>query len=100
MCDICLSILFLREATSLYRRTFTQSKGTEHYFLNPYYIELLKDKVSLYEQFDYICSDGMVPIMLNNIWGKSKSVRISFDMTSLAKRVFDYCQKSKQSIFF
>lgn len=75
-------------------------KGQSITFLNPYYIELLKDKVFLYEQFDYICSDGMVPIMLNNIWGKSKSVRISFDMTSLAKRVFDYCQKSKQSIFF
>lgn len=69
-------------------------------FLNPYYIELLKDKTPLYEKFDYICSDGILPIMLNRILGKPKSVRISFDMTSLAPKIFNYLSKNNSSIFF
>lgn len=69
-------------------------------FLNPYYIEILKERTDLYKNFDYICSDGMLPIALNRLWGKEKSVRISFDMTSLAKIVFDYLSHSGQSVYF
>lgn len=59
-------------------------------FLNPYYIECLKNRTDLYSKFDYICSDGFLPIWLNKFFCKqSRSFRISFDMTSLAKIVFD-----------
>lgn len=75
-------------------------KGILVTFLNPYYIEILKDRIDLYCNFDYICSDGMFPVFLNRIWGMNKSKRISFDMTSLAKEVFEKISLSKQGIYF
>lgn len=58
-------------------------------FLNPYSIEIVRDRSDVYSKFDFICSDGILPMLLNSICGCSKSRRISFDMTSLAKYVFD-----------
>lgn len=68
--------------------------------LNPYYMELLKNEAELYNKFDYICSDGMLPIIMNRLFKKGKSIRISFDMTSLAKEVFEYLSTTKQGIYF
>lgn len=77
-----------------------QKKGKLITFLNPFYIEKQKSQLNLYSKFDYICSDGMLPIILNRFWNKSKSIRISFDMTSLAKSVFEYLSISQQGLFF
>lgn len=57
--------------------------------LNPYYLVMLSPKdYPLYENFDYISSDGMGPLKLNKLFGKSKSVRLSFDLSSMAGPVF------------
>lgn len=57
--------------------------------LNPHYmIALNKKDYHLYEEFDYICSDGMGPLKLNKFFGKSKSVRLSFDLSKMAGPVF------------
>lgn len=68
--------------------------------LNPYYIEKLKRMSGLYERFDYICSDGILPIWLNRLYGGRRTERISFDMTSLAKYVFEYCSANGIGIYF
>ena len=53
--------------------------------LNAYYMVKLKpEDYSLYDEFDYICSDGLGPIKLNRLCGRSKSVRLSFDLSSMA----------------
>ena len=69
-------------------------------FLNPYYMEILKEYSWLYTQFGYICSDGMIPILLNKITGNPKSSRISFDMTSIGKTVLQYAEDNQMSIYF
>lgn len=69
-------------------------------FLNPFYIEKYSQMVDLYKRFDYICSDGMVPIQLNKIWGKKKSWRCSFDMSGLAGEVFQWLVKHNDSVYF
>lgn len=69
-------------------------------FLNPYYMEIVKRETCLYEKFNYICSDGMIPIFLNKLTGHKKSLRISFDMTSLGKLVLQYAEKHQLGIFF
>ena len=57
-------------------------------FLTPRYMILMDKKYhEMYKEFDYICSDGASPIKLNKLFGKPKSLRISFDMSSLAGRV-------------
>ena len=58
--------------------------------LNPYYMIMLKpEDYQIYEEFDYICSDGMGPLKLNKLFGHEKSVRLSFDMSSMAGPVFN-----------
>lgn len=57
--------------------------------LNPYYmIKLQESDYPLYNNFDYIASDGIGPILLNTLLRKSKSIRLSFDMSSMAGPVF------------
>lgn len=57
--------------------------------LNPYYMVKMKpEDYHIYEELDYICSDGMGPIKLQKWFGHPKSVRLSFDMSSMAGPVF------------
>lgn len=69
-------------------------------FLNPYYIEKLRKFSALYEQFDYICSDGILPVWLNKMWNMKQICRISFDMTSLAKDILEFCSYSGDGVYF
>ena len=57
--------------------------------LNAFYMVKLKGQdYHWYEEFDYIASDGMGPIKLNKLFSKPKSVRLSFDLSSMAEPVF------------
>jgi len=68
--------------------------------LNPYYmIKLKSDDYSIYNEFDYIASDGMGPIILNKIFGRPKSVRLSFDMVGIAGPVFQDILMNNESLY-
>lgn len=68
--------------------------------LNPHYmIALKKESYYLYEDFDYICSDGLGPLKLNKIFGKSKSVRLSFDLSSMAGPIFRHLIANNEGMF-
>lgn len=69
-------------------------------FLNPFYIEKYPQTEELYNRFDYICSDGMIPIFLNKFWGKNRSWRCSFDMSGMAGKVFKWLVNHKKSVYF
>ena len=69
-------------------------------FLNPYYLECLADRAQLYEKFDYIGSDAMLPVILNQLFKRKKTVRISFDMTSLAKVLFSWLETTGKGVYF
>lgn len=57
--------------------------------LTPYYMSIMKEEeYDMYEEFDYICSDGSYPLKINEWVGKPKSIRLSFDMSSMAPIVF------------
>lgn len=68
--------------------------------LNPYYMIMLKqENYHIYEEFDYICSDGMGPLKLNKLFGHEKSVRLSFDMSSMAGPVFNDAIENSKGIY-
>lgn len=69
-------------------------------FLNPFYIEKYPHTEDLYKRFDFICSDGMIPIFLNKFWGKGRSWRCSFDMSGMAGKVFKWLLNNKKSVYF
>lgn len=69
--------------------------------LNPYYmVKLRQEDYHIYEEFDYICSDGMGPLKLNKLFGHEKSVRLSFDMSSMASPVFNDAIARDAGIYF
>ena len=68
--------------------------------LNPYYLVKLKpEDYQLYDEFDYIASDGMGPIKLNKVLGHSKSIRLSFDLSAMAGPVFRDIIEHKESLY-
>lgn len=68
--------------------------------LNPYYMVMLKPKdYPLYENFDYISSDGMGPLKLNKLMGNPKSVRLSFDLSAMAGPVFRDMMEHEESLY-
>lgn len=69
-------------------------------FLTPYYMSKMNESYySLYEDFDYIASDGSYPLKINRWMGKPKSIRLSFDMSSMAPVVFDDVIKNNKAIY-
>lgn len=68
--------------------------------LNAFYMVKLKpEDYHWYDEFDYIPSDGMGPIKLNKICGKPKSVRLSFDLSTMAGPVFRDMMAHGESLY-
>ena len=68
--------------------------------LNPYYlVKLKREDYHWYDEFDFIASDGMGPIKLNKLCGRQKSVRLSFDMSSMTDPVFRDMMKHGESMY-
>ena len=68
--------------------------------LNAFYmVKLHVQDYHWYDEFDYIASDGMGPIKLNKLFGKPKSIRLSFDLSSMAGPVFRHMMAHNESLF-
>lgn len=59
-------------------------------FVNPYSYYILEDS-GLHHEFDFIFVDGISLVKIYNCIHKDKIKRYSFDFTSLAPIVFDFC---------
>jgi N-acetylglucosaminyldiphosphoundecaprenol N-acetyl-beta-D-mannosaminyltransferase len=64
-----------------------------------YFITLQQESYSLYEEFNYICSDGILAILLNKLMGRKKSIRLSFDSTSMASPVFNSVIENGEKLY-
>lgn len=68
--------------------------------LNPYYLVKLKQEdYNWYDEFDYIASDGMGPIILNKLFGHPKSTRLSFDLSTMAGPIFKDLMNHEEALF-
>ena len=68
-------------------------------FLNPYSYLLARNNLELFKSIDYILPDGVMLAYSIRIFLKLHVQRRSFDMTSLAKVVFEHASASKKSLF-
>ena len=62
-------------------------------------VKLKDEDYHWYKEFDFIASDGMGPIKLNKLFGKPKSVRLSFDLSSMAGPVFRDIISNNESLY-
>jgi exopolysaccharide biosynthesis WecB/TagA/CpsF family protein len=68
-------------------------------FINLYSYLFFRKNLTLFEHFDEIHIDGIALVYLLSLVGH-KIERKSFDMTSLAPKVFNECIKENKNIFF
>jgi len=74
-------------------------KGGLYTFINPYSYFLLKDELDTLNRFDRIYVDGISLVVLFKIF-KVHVTRVSFDMTSIARGVFQDAILHNKSIYF
>ncbi len=74
-------------------------EGGNNTFVNPYSYLMLRNNPVL-DDVDNIMIDGGLFVMLYNMLLGKKESRISFDMTSLAPKVFKQAEESGQSLYF
>ena len=69
-------------------------------FLNPYSLFAAREYALKYKEFDYIASDGILPVWMNSLFHVSKTIRCSFDMSGIAGLIFKYAISEKKRIYF
>lgn len=69
-------------------------------FLNPYSLFAAREYALKYKEFDYIASDGILPVWMNSFFHVSKTIRCSFDMAGIAGLIFKYAISEKKRIYF
>ena len=67
-------------------------------YLNPYSYLVARRDLTLFQHIDFLCIDGIALVMLLKLIGIRRT-RLSFDMTSVAPSLFDFCINNNKSIF-
>ncbi len=75
-----------------------EAKGGLTTFINPFSYLFYRKHLPLFRNFDYVLVDGIALVLLLKMVGV-KTLRFSFDMTSLAPGVFENAIKNSQSIY-
>lgn len=87
------------ESENFTLETIFQKRGICTY-LNPVsYLESVKNG-SIFTDFDYVFADGGLLAFMIKLVYRKKIIRRSFDMTSMAKTVFEYASKNGKNIYF
>lgn len=74
-------------------------KGKIYTFLNPVSYLTAIDNKDIFNQFDGIFADGSILVAAIKILYGSRITRRSFDMTSLAPKLFEFAEKNKKTIY-
>lgn len=83
---------YLFSNKSLYNGLFT--------FINSHSYLIMRKNKSLLSKFDGFFFDGLLIVKFINFFYNKRTKRISFDMTSLAPKVFNFAIKNNKSIYF
>src|SRR5690606_17114284 len=80
---------------------FFQQKNKCYSFLNPYGYNLMRKNIEIFSQLDGLFFDGILLCLFYKIFYGVEVKRKSFDMTSMAKSLFEYLsERNNKSIYF
>lgn len=74
-------------------------KGKIYTFLNPVSYLTAIDNKDIFNQFDGIFADGSILVAAIKILYGNRITRRSFDMTSLAPKLFEFAERNKKTIY-
>lgn len=69
-------------------------------FVNPFSYPILINKPELYNQFNFIFSDGSLHTKLHNLFCENKIDRVSFDLSSIARDTLLRAQEQQLKVAF
>lgn len=95
-----LDILRKAEATEKDYNNIFNKKGRIYTFLNPYGYNLVRKKVEIFDTIDGIFFDGILLCLFYRIFYGKKISRRSFDMTTVARNLFDRISTTNETIYF
>lgn len=75
-------------------------KNSCYSFINPYGYHLLRKNKYLYDQLDGLFVDGILMCLLINFFWNLRITRRSFDMTTVAKDLFNRLVETGESVYF
>lgn len=91
----------INASSKAYPTRIFKDKNKIYTCINPYKYHMVRQNPELYQQMDGIFVDGILMVWLYRIFLRKKIPRLSFDMTAIAKDLFQYLDKNQQlSIFF
>ncbi len=90
---------FAEPAKISFEDVFFNRKNILTTFLNSYSYSKARKDYDLFRQLDYILYDGTFIVIFINIFLRKSVRRRSFDMTSLAPKLFKHCTKENRSVF-
>ncbi len=79
---------------------FQVREGELHCFINPYTYRCLRSVPEILEKFDVVHFDGMTMCWIYALFGIRRVPRRSFDMTSVAKYVFEHAASEGKTVAF
>ena len=88
-----------RSAISYPNSTFSD-KTKVYTCVNPYSYHLVRKNIELYNNIDGIFVDGFLMCLAIRIFWRKKIPRLSFDMTGIAKHLFERINSTDESIYF
>ncbi len=69
-------------------------------YINPNLYPKIRKDIEFYQNSDFLLLDGYFITFIFNSLKISENRRMSFDFTSIAETVFNYCIKNEKKIFF
>lgn len=76
------------------------NKGCIYTFLNPVSYLIAIENKSLFKQMDGLFVDGSILVLAIKIFYSKTVKRMSFDMTSVAPKLFDYATENGKTLYF
>lgn len=88
------------ESASKYPHVTFSKKGTVNTCVNPFSYHLVRKQQELFNQMDGLYVDGMLMCKLIDLMWKTKTPRLSFDMSGMAVDLFERLNNNSETIYF
>lgn len=88
------------DTSTIYPDRIFDIKGKNYTFVNPYSYLVVRKKAYLFDYIDGVFADGILVCIWVRLFRWKKIQRLSFDMTTIAKDLFERINKSGESIYF
>lgn len=90
----------ITESASNYPHITFSQKGTVNTCVNPFSYHLVRKRQELFDQMDGLYVDGMLMCKIVDLMWRTRTPRLSFDMSGMAVDLFERLNSNTETIYF